>query len=61
MRASNQYLELDEPDARDIKLFRAGSEILSRLAEKYSISAQIDYRDEDDSRFGVTEGFSSQH
>jgi len=57
VRASNQWLDLDEPEARDIELFRAGGEILSRLVEKYSVSARIDYRDEDDSRFGTTEGF----
>jgi len=56
VRASSQWLDLDEPDARDIELFRTGGEILSRLAEKFTISARIDYRNEDDSRFGITEG-----
>ncbi|MFQ6034429.1 MAG: hypothetical protein ACE5NM_01100 [Sedimentisphaerales bacterium] len=57
VRVLNQWLDFGEPDDRDIVLFSTGGEILSRLAEKYSISARLDYRDEDDSRFGVTEGF----
>ncbi|HDZ68942.1 MAG TPA: hypothetical protein ENH43_00780 [Phycisphaerales bacterium] len=57
VRASNNWLDLGAPDSRDITLFNAGGEIFSRLTEKYSISARIDYRDEDDTRFGKTEGF----
>ena len=57
VRASNHWLDFDEPDERDVTVFRAGGEIFSRLTDKYTISAQIDYRDEDDTRFGKTEGF----
>ena len=57
IRASNHWLDFGEPDERDVRLFRSGGEIFSRLTDKYSLSASIDYRDEDDSRFGLTEGF----
>jgi hypothetical protein len=57
LRALNHWLDFGEPDARDIILFRGGAEIFSRLTDEYNISARFDYRDEDDSRFGTTDGF----
>ena len=57
VRASNHWLDFGEPDARDIILFKGGAEIFSRLTDEYNISARFDYRDEDDSRFGITDGF----
>ena len=38
-------------------LFKTGAEVFSRLTDEYSISARADYRDEDDTRFGITRGF----
>jgi hypothetical protein len=57
LRVSNHWLDFDEPDDRDVVLFKSGAEIFSRLSDEYSISARADYRDEDDTRFGSTRGF----
>jgi len=57
MRVINQWLDFSEPDERDVVLFKTGAEVFSRLTEQYSISARADYRDEDDTRFGITRGF----
>jgi len=57
LRVSNHWLDFDEPDERDVELFKSGAEIFSRLTDEYSISARADYRDEDDTRFGSTRGF----
>jgi len=54
---TNQWLEFEEPDARDVDLFEATAELFSRLSDKYSISSSVDYRHEDDTRFGLTKGF----
>jgi hypothetical protein len=55
--ASNHWLDFGEPDARDITRFDAGTEVFGRLTDRFSISGRIDYRNEEDSRFGPTEGF----
>jgi hypothetical protein len=57
MRALNHWLDFSEPDKRDVELFKTGAEIFSRLTNEYSILARADYRDEDDTRFGITRGF----
>ncbi len=57
LRVSNQWLDFGEPDERDVVLFRSGAEIFSRLTEEFDITARADYRDEDDTRFGITRGF----
>jgi len=57
LRVSNHWLDFDEPDERDVELFKSGAEIFSRLTDEYSISVRADYRDEDDTRFGSTRGF----
>jgi len=54
---SNQWLEFGAPDARDVQLLKADAKVFSRLSSTYSLSAGVDYRDEDDTRFGVTRGF----
>ena len=53
----NHWLDFDEPDERDVVLFKSGAEIFSRLTNECSISVRADYRDEDDTRFGATRGF----
>jgi hypothetical protein len=53
----NHWLDFSEPDARDVVLFKTGTEVFSRLTDTFSISARADYRDEDDTRFGTTRGF----
>jgi hypothetical protein len=57
MSVMNHWLDFSEPDERDVVLFKTGAEIFSRLTDEYSISARADYRDEDDTRFGITRGF----
>ena len=57
MRVINHWLDFKEPDERDVVLFKSGAEVFSRLTNEYSISARADYRDEDDTRFGITKGF----
>jgi hypothetical protein len=57
MRAINHWLDFSEPDKRDVELFKTGAEVFSRLTNEYSLTARADYRDEDDTRFGITRGF----
>jgi len=57
MRVVNHWLDFSEPDERDVVLFKTGAEVFSRLTDEYSISARADYRDEDDTKFGITRGF----
>lgn len=57
LRVMNQWLDFGEPDERDVVLFKTGGEFYSRLSDRCGISARADYRDEDDTRFGVTRGF----
>ena len=57
MRIINHWLDFSEPDERDVELFKTGAEVFSRLTNEYSITARADYRDEDDTRFGITRGF----
>jgi hypothetical protein len=54
---SNQWLDFGEPDARNVRLFEANAELFSRLTDNYSISGSVNYRDEQDTRFGTTRGF----
>jgi hypothetical protein len=54
---TNQWLDFGAPDARKVTLLDSTADIFSRLTDAYSISASADYRDEDDTRFGVTKGF----
>jgi len=54
---SNQWLEFGAPDARDVQLLKGDAKLFSRLTNTYTVSAGVDYRDEDDTRFGVTRGF----
>ncbi|UCC98018.1 MAG: hypothetical protein JSW66_19485 [Phycisphaerales bacterium] len=57
VRILNHWLDFGAPDERDVMLFKTGTEIFSRLTDKYGVSARADYRDEDDTRFGTTRGF----
>ena len=53
----NQWLDFSEPDTRQVQLFETTAEIFSRLTDNYSISSAVNYRHEDDTRFGTTKGF----
>lgn len=54
---SNRWLDFREPDERDVELLEARAEVFSRLTDNYSISGSVDYRHEQDTRFGLTQGF----
>ncbi len=53
----NQWLDFSEPDDRQVQLFETTAEIFSRLTDNYSISSAVNYRNEQDTRFGTTRGF----
>ncbi len=53
----NQWLDFGPPDARQVTLLEASAEVFSRLTDNYSLSTSVEYRDEDDTRFGITKGF----
>lgn len=57
VRVLNQWLDFGQPDERDVVLFKGGAEIYSRLTRECSLSTRADYRNEDDTRFGLTKGF----
>lgn len=56
LRVLNHWLDFGQPDKRDVVLFKGGGELYSRLTQECGISARADYRNEDDTRFGVTKG-----
>ena len=56
LRSSWQSIEYGEPDPRDVEIFRAGTEINSRINDKLSLAALLEYQDENDTRFGQTNG-----
>jgi hypothetical protein len=53
----NNWLDFGAPESRNVVLFKSGGEIFTRLTKNYGISARADFRNEDDSRFGLTRGF----
>jgi len=53
----NQWLDFGAPDARQVTLFDGAADIFTRLTDDYSLSGSVDYRNEEDSRFGPTRGF----
>jgi len=57
VRVMNHWIDFGQPDERDVVLFKTGGELYSRLTEECGLSTRADYRDEDDTRFGVTRGF----
>jgi hypothetical protein len=57
LQAFSHWLEYGEPFPRNVVLFSSSGKIYGRLTDRYNISAGINYRDEDDSRFGITRGF----
>lgn len=57
LRVMNHWLDFGKPDERDVVLFKTGGEIYTRLNEALDITARADYRNEDDTIFGITRGF----
>ena len=56
IRVSSQWLDFGEPDPRSLELLTFGSGMFSRLSSKLTLSHSFDWRDEDDSVFGNTDG-----
>jgi hypothetical protein len=59
MYVANDWLDYAGQVPYDVVLFRTGGEITSKLTDHLSMSTDIAYRDEDDSRQGVTRGYQS--
>jgi hypothetical protein len=57
LQASQLYQEFGGFNPHDVELFTLGGSIVSRLTDRYRVSAGVDYRDEEDTLFGGTEGF----
>jgi hypothetical protein len=57
IRAAALLQDFGGVNARDVDLFTLGGTIVSRLTDRYSVSASVDYRDEEDTLSGETEGF----
>ena len=57
VRVAQLWQDFGGLNAHDVELFTIGGTLSSRLTDNYSVSASIDYRDEDDTLFGKTEGF----
>ncbi|MFC1793077.1 hypothetical protein ACFL3Q_05770 [Planctomycetota bacterium] len=55
--ASNSWIDYIGTVPYDITLLTLGATASSKLTDNYSIFSNVDYRDEDDSRQGFTEGF----
>jgi hypothetical protein len=55
--AANYWLSFSAPDVRDVTLFESSAELFSRLTDASTISASVNYRNEQDTVFGTTRGF----
>jgi hypothetical protein len=54
--ATNSWIDYIGTSPADITLLTLGAEASSKLSDKYNIVSNIDYRNEDDSRQGITKG-----
>lgn len=54
--ATNSWIDYTETPRADITLLTLGAKASSKLSDMYSIVSNIDYRNEDDSRQGITKG-----
>jgi hypothetical protein len=57
VRVAQLWQDFGGLNARDVDLFTVGGSIASRLTDRYSILGSVDYRDEEDTLSGTTEGF----
>jgi len=55
--ASQRWIDYTTEPQYDIDLFTVGSDVLMPLTDTYSLAANVDYRNEEDSRQGRTKGF----
>jgi hypothetical protein len=54
--ASQRWIDYTTEPQYDIDLFTVGSDVIMPLTDTYSLSANVDYRNEEDSRQGRTKG-----
>lgn len=57
LRSSWRLIKYGDPDPRNIRIFRAGTEINTRINDKLTLAGILEYQDESDTRFGNTKGF----
>lgn len=58
IHATAHWLDFGDPAPRDLTLFTFGTSVYSRLTPYLTITNMLNWRDEDDSVFGKTEGVS---
>ncbi|MCF7954793.1 MAG: hypothetical protein K9M75_03225 [Phycisphaerae bacterium] len=56
LRSSWRLIRYGNPDPRDITILRAGAELNTRINDRLSLAALLEYQDEKDTRFGNTKG-----
>ncbi len=52
------WLDFGQPDPRELDLYTLGTRVFSRLTDALALSGSLDWRNEEDSVFGKTDGFS---
>jgi hypothetical protein len=55
--ASNEWFSFGAPDLREVEIFRTGATIISNLTDRHTITTDLNYRNEKDSKSGATKGF----
>lgn len=56
VHTTGHWLDFGQPDSRDLELFTLGARIFTRLKDRLTLSGRLDWRNEDDSVFGSTDG-----
>ncbi|NIX01717.1 MAG: hypothetical protein GWN13_26475 [Phycisphaerae bacterium] len=56
VHAGYHWIDFGQPDPRELELFTLGAEIFTRLRDKCTLSCRLDWRNEEDSVFGNTDG-----
>jgi hypothetical protein len=56
VHASYHWIDFGQPDPRELELYTVGTGIFTRLKDRLTLSCRLDWRNEDDSIFGNTDG-----
>lgn len=56
VHASYHWIDFGQPDPRELELYTLGTGIFTRLKDRFTLSCRLDWRNEDDSVFGNTDG-----
>ncbi len=56
IHASSRWFDFGGTEQRDVSLFTLGATAWKRLTNQLQVTARFDFRDEEDSKFGATEG-----